>query len=341
MSNFNNYLINNIGENSTMGFGNRIFSLIGDIRLANDFYHANYKLFWDTTEKKHIVRQNNKTYIWKCIRYPFEQLFDINSINTNTNTNIHTNIYIINKNEFNHSLSNDTTNHIYIKKKTISNQKPYVTKFIKQPHGIVNGFPILEHEIPIIKNITSYQPEFNKTLSFTFDKLPQYFRDIYLQYFNILKPSNEITNIINHFTNKYFNNNMIGIHIRRGDFLVYNPEKYDRNSHTNEKFFNEIDKLIQKNNKIKIFLTSDDKETEKLFINKYNINKNIQNNDSDSDNDTIITFPNDNDVRDEKTALIIILLLAKCKTLILSKLSSFSELAWWFGGCSANVIYIS
>ena len=280
-----------------MGLGNRLFCLIGDIMLANEYYKIDFSIYWDDKSITHkVYNENTKIkYYWKVKKYQFADLFD-------TNFNILTNF--------------PTENYLIINRKEskISNRKPYVNE---NPVGIVQGFPILKNEVEKIENIKSYQEEFNGTTAFCFDRLPIYFNEKYLNYFKLLKPSNKVLKKINDYM---IDDNTIGIHIRRGDFLHYNVNKYNRIGNTLDKYL----EFIEKDKRI--FLCTDCDDTEEEFKKIYK--------------DKVFTFDTQKEIRDEMDALCMILLLSKCKTLLLSNYSSFSELAWWFGECQAKVHYI-
>ena len=63
--------------------------------------------------------------------------------------------------------------------------------------------------------------------------------------------------------------------------------------------------------------------------------------------DRVITYPKRTKFGDRKTVkgmqdiMIDFLLSSKNKVIIGDKLSTFTELSWWFGGCKAKVITIS
>lgn len=228
-----------------------------------------------------VDHYNKDFYLyWKKLKYNFDELFD---------TNI--------------AIFEDKPNDDYI----------FFDLDENEIRGKVASFPILEIDKKFI-NIE------NDHIGLSYDKIPQYFIDIYLPYFEILKPTKKINQIVNEYS-KNFDDNTISIHVRRGDFLNY--EKRSKN--TDDKYFNEIENKLKKNSKTTFFISSDDPKTEQIFKEKYG-NK-------------IFLYPHtyDESQEDEKTALICILLLSKNKKMILSKYSTFSFLAWWFGGCKASV----
>lgn len=285
------------GYKTSMGLGNRLFCLVGDMMLATEFYFVDFSIYWDSNYITHKAFNEitGKRYFWKTKKYPFQDLFETNF---EILTEIPKDDYLI----------------INRKNAGINNRRPYVND---TPVGIVQGFPILKNEVQLIKNVKSYQEEFNGTTAFCFDKLPIFFQEKFIKYFKLLKPSKKVLEKMNNYL---IDKNTIGVHIRRGDFLHYNIKKYNRTGNTIDKYTNYIEKDKR------IFLCTDCDETETEFKKIYG--------------DRVFTFETKKEIRDEMDALCMILLLSKCKTLLLSNYSSFSELAWWFGECQAKVHYI-
>ena len=120
------------------------------------------------------------------------------------------------------------------------------------------------------------------------------------------------------------NNYQIGLHIRR--FV----EKFDEADNKNSNLFNQfkctldnytniIDKLINKNSNINIFLSTNCCDTRKLLLEKYS--NNIKSRD--------INY-NRNDKHDIINAVIDFLVLSRCKLIIGTHYSSFSDEACFF-----------
>jgi hypothetical protein len=144
-----------------------------------------------------------------------------------------------------------------------------------------------------------------------------------LSYLNKLKVKKEILIQVNKFIKKKFSKNMIGIHIRRGDFVKLSIADIS----PDEKFIEEMKKEIEKNKNVKFFLATEDKNTEKVFR-KIFLKK-------------IITFPKKTSKREDEgsveEALIELIILSKCDKLIGSYGSTFTEMAWFFGGCKQPI----
>jgi len=142
-----------------------------------------------------------------------------------------------------------------------------------------------------------------------------------LSYLNKLKIKKEITNEADYFFNKKLHTNaiVIGVHVRRTDFR-YNSYK---NKNSDELYFKRMDEMIENNPEIYFFIATDSKKTENEFIKRYG--------------GRIIIYPKKEFDKESangvKEAFIELLILSKCNHILGSYLSTFSELAYWYGGC--------
>ena len=140
---------------------------------------------------------------------------------------------------------------------------------------------------------------------------------------------NEIINICNEFIKNNFNNNTIGLHIRRTDHNVYKSKsKFHSDDNT---FFNLMDNEISVAKNTKFFLATDNSSTQKFYQKKYG--------------ERIIIFDkviDSNNLRN--TSLfhsgIDLYLLSKCKKLEGSYQSSYSRLAIILNAIDKNNINI-
>lgn len=167
-------------------------------------------------------------------------------------------------------------------------------------------------------------------LNFKFNKLTQKQRDEFVDYFKEFEPTQEIEDVIDVIYYKYSEDlaagNVIGVHIRKGDYNV----SFDGRQHisTEKGFIFKMYDLLELNPDYKFLLCTEDKETEEKFEKLFG-------------KDKIIYFHKRargrGDVAAMKEALIDLYLLSKCDILLGTFLSTFSEVAWWIGGCKANV----
>ena len=184
-------------------------------------------------------------------------------------------------------------------------------------------YPIKSNDIKKLK-IHNIGPFNGECIDFEYNRIPKNIIDIYLKYFKSIIPNKNIQNIVENFISKYIDNDVIGVHIRRTDHM----KKNDRNTHTDEKYFVEMNKILEDNPNIKFFICTDCILTQKRFIKKYP--------------NCIYYKKRDNlNIRNTKTAIqdafIDILILSKLKYLLVSPKSTFTEVAWWFGECKAFV----
>ena len=140
-----------------------------------------------------------------------------------------------------------------------------------------------------------------------------------LTYIRELRPKDKI--FIEEFAERYDLKDCVGVHVRKGDYR-FTVDRRDKVS-SDEKFIKRMNELPES----KFFLCTDSKETEKKFEEIFG--------------DRIITFSKGDRKRSKtsaiREALIDQLLLSKTKHILGSYLSTFTELAWWFGGCKAKV----
>lgn len=106
--------------------------------------------------------------------------------------------------------------------------------------------------------------------------------------------------------------------IRDGVIRDYNFETYK----------NAIDKMLQSDTPPKtIFLSSDSDVVLPEYLNflkNYNVN--------------VVTYTQPENVTQMQYSVASMLIASKCDMLVCSRLSTFAECIWWFGGCKANTI---
>ena len=166
-----------------------------------------------------------------------------------------------------------------------------------------------------------------KDIDFEYDRIPKGIRKSFLNVINSMRPKEEIAAKSEEFCRRHDIENRIGVHVRRGDFNTLNDGRGKIS--TNGDFFKRIDELIKKDKNVKFFLTTDDENVEKEYLKKYG--------------ERIVVCSRVNHKRDRDSvlaaqeALVDLLILSKTKHILGTYLSSFTELAWWFGNCKAKV----
>ncbi len=164
-----------------------------------------------------------------------------------------------------------------------------------------------------------------KGLDFNFFNIPKKIKKEILKYLKKLKPLKSIQKEIDNFQRKNNLKEMIGVHIRRGDFSdrPTSPGKVS----SNEKFIKRMNELLKENPKIKFFLCTDSKEVEEKIQKEFP--------------DKIFKYPKTSftrtDVRATQEGLIDLLLLSKTKHILGTYRSTFTEMAWWFGECKPKM----
>ena len=185
----------------------------------------------------------------------------------------------------------------------------------------LNGFVYLNKEKELLKNVYSYYYKFDHTLSYTYERTPKIFIDRFIKQIKKLKINKNLLKKVDQISDEWKNKNTVGVHIRLGDFNKYEDRKIDI-----KEFYNKMDELLKKDKSLSFYISTDENRIIPELQKKYGKDK--------------IYFHDhqyDKNRSDYETSFIGILLLAKCKTLILTNYSTYSQLAWYFGMCKAKV----
>lgn len=159
------------------------------------------------------------------------------------------------------------------------------------------------------------------------------FWKVYAEVVRSLVLSNEIVNLAKK-TLSSFNENIIGVHVRRGDATSRdNPNCYNYGIHP--KYIDkEVGKLIRKDSTLKLFLATDSEEVYEKLKSKYK--------------DKIITYDKtfvESEFNSEKSgqidAMVEMYLLSKTKKLYATQWSTFSEFAKTMGNVETDTIRCS
>jgi len=185
-------------------------------------------------------------------------------------------------------------------------------------------FLALPEEVP--DNFAEVYPtKRGNNLDFEFHRIPLEIRQKIMYYLNKFIPVKEVRDNVKWFEKKYDLSQMVGVHIRRDDFL--DGEEGLGKVSSDEKFIEKIELMLSENSSLKFFLCTDEPKVEDKFLKKFG-NK-------------IVVYPKiDRDrtsLECTQDGLVDLLLLSKTKHIIGTYCSTFNELAWWFGGCKAKV----
>lgn len=180
----------------------------------------------------------------------------------------------------------------------------------------------LKKNVPIIyHNPHNTQIEINK-LDFQYNNIDDEMIVEWLKYWELIVFNNSILHDVDLINQHYNIEDCIGVHVRSWS----DNEWRNQNIYSFEKFVVEMEKFEGK----KFFLACDSDTEIKKFKNYFG--------------DRIITIDFSGERHSKLNdnayyyAFLDMLLLSKCKKLIVSYLSTFSECAWWLGKCNAEVI---
>jgi len=166
-------------------------------------------------------------------------------------------------------------------------------------------------------------------LLFKFEKIDKEIQKKISEALKKLKIKKSIQKKINQFSKENFKKEVVGVHVRRGDYKLLTHNVGGISS--NERFMEEIKKEISMNPKIKFFIATEDKETEDKFRKMFG--------------KIIISYPKKTRIKEQegavKEALIELLLLSKCKKILGSFRSTFTELPWFLGECKPKIKIIA
>ena len=196
-------------------------------------------------------------------------------------------------------------------------------KVVSETHRLI----VLGDEIPDGFAKVFPTPRGNN-IDFEFNRIPNDVRINICNYLNELKPIEIIRSIVNNFATKNDVENLVGIHIRRGDFLD-GKEGLGKVS-SDDKFIKKMKELLIDEPSTKFFLCTDCQFTEDKFKEIFK--------------DKIIIYPKKKRDRQSTIAtqqgLVDLLLLARTKHIIGTYRSTYNEVAWYLGNCKAKVTII-
>jgi hypothetical protein len=169
-----------------------------------------------------------------------------------------------------------------------------------------------------------YQAPDGRSIDLEYERIPERLQRIYARHFGALSPLPAIRERVE-VVAAGLPGEAVGVHVRRGDFRrPYRPAQNDG------QFFAAMDAVLRDRPGTRFVLATDSEETERLFVERYRVR--------------IVCHPKRTRARDQEEAiqdaLIDLLLLARCPVLIGTYSSTFSEVAWWIGGCRARVTMI-
>lgn len=184
----------------------------------------------------------------------------------------------------------------------------------------------------------SINDKLNRNIDNMYLKIPKNVIEAYLPYFQKIQLIDELNNKVDRFAGLYFNERTVSVHIRSWN---RNGEKGRRKFLFNiKKFEKEIVSRILENqllgyHMINFFMATDSQEVRDYFTNKFSHKDKILLYPRTTNLDTSRDFPEG--IQEDAVELF---LLSKNKYLIGSHFSSYSEVAWWLGGCTDKVVIV-
>jgi len=198
--------------------------------------------------------------------------------------------------------------------------KDKLRKLIKNKNISING---LNKKFNLIED-TNLKPFSKKDIHHKFEKISKKTRKDILNYLMKINVRKDLIKTSEIFLKK-INKNFIGVQIRKGDFLnlkngagLVSPDNL---------FIKEMENEISKNPKVKFFISTEDKKTEEKFKEVFG--------------DRVCFYPKKINKREDegsvREALIDLLILSRASKIFATYGSTFSEMAWFFGGCKSKV----
>lgn len=157
-----------------------------------------------------------------------------------------------------------------------------------------------------------FNSETGYSIDLEYNRTPNHILDIYLPYFNMLKPSLKVCERIKGVE---IANNVIGLQVR-------NNADWQKRNVSLSSFYKIMDKYPIDT---KFYLSTINKEVQDIFINKYG--------------ERIIVLPNKNH-NSMIDAVSDLFLMAKCKELIVSYKSTFPAISWWLNGGKSKIVVV-
>lgn len=171
---------------------------------------------------------------------------------------------------------------------------------------------------------SNYAAADGRSIDLEYARIPERLRRLYARHFGALSPLPAIRERVEAVAAD-LPVDTVGVHVRRGDF-----QRPGRPAQNDRRFFTAMDAVLRDRPGARFLLATDSEETERLFVERYRAR--------------VVRHPKQIRARDcapaIRDALVDLLLLARCPHLIGTYSSTFSEVAWWIGGCRARVTMI-
>jgi hypothetical protein len=161
---------------------------------------------------------------------------------------------------------------------------------------------------------------YHRNIDFEYDHIPYALQQTYLKILNNLEVKQHLLEQANQFCARYFDGDTVSIHMR-----TWMTDSWDQAPKRHAAFFDidQYSEIIEKHLPAKIFLSSDNAQYASQLVKHFGPN--------------LLVFPPQRHFEPLELAFINLLLLSKNSLLYGSKISTFTEMAWWYSGCKSSV----
>lgn len=153
----------------------------------------------------------------------------------------------------------------------------------------------------------------NKTIDLEYHRIPQKVIDAYVPAFDQIRIAEPILDIVNNFSEKNFGSDVVSVHIR----TWIDAEKRKSLAYKLKEYTELMDKYDDK----RFFIATDDRSILPVLEERYG-------------EERIISYYSSHP---EIDSMVDLLLISKNSAIIGAPFSTYTEAAWWMGGCKATV----
>ena len=221
------------------------------------------------------------------------------------------------------------TNDMVVPKGTAGRKYDSWRMIVLNSDPIPNNFSIVTKDTDKIGRKFSFTDPNGRNIDLEYNRIPQIVLDDCVEKLNLLKINQTVLDWVDE-ASKSFDQNTVSVHIRSWEDQDPDEESELRQKHF-FKITNFIDEMMSYDKNTKFFVCSDStsviEKLKKIF------------------GDRILTYSRHSDLETSRSTragaqddLAELLLLSKNKIIIGSYISTFTEMAWYFGGAKAKVI---
>jgi hypothetical protein len=209
---------------------------------------------------------------------------------------------------------------------TISRHTPTYPSWrmaILDSDDIPDNFSIVTANRDRAGNKFSYTCSRGRNVDLEYERIPLSVKEDIVKTFNKLQINKDILNIVEKFSKEHFGDFLVSVHIRSWA----DDEDRNRDFHRLQSFINRMSAFEQN---VRFFVTSDSDYVKSEILKAFG--------------DRVIIYPRSTDIKTSRQNshgiiedFIEMLLLSKGDYILGTYLSTYTEVAWWFGGALAKV----